>query len=444
MVGRDRALSIVTKAVEFSEADQTEAVVRVTDAYLTRFSSNYIHQNVGEHNVQLSVRVALGKRLGSASTNAVDEQGIRECVQRALRIARVQEENPDFASFPAPEPIPEVGGYFEETAECTPDRRAEGVARIIDAASSRGLQAAGAFSTAAAELAVANSLGVRAYHRWTTAALNTVIMSDEGSGWAAALAGQVGDIDPQAVASRAIDKCLRSAHPAALEPGEYEVVLEPAAVATLMGFLARLGFSALAVQEGRSFLCGKIGQRIVDERITMWDDATDPAGIPMAFDFEGVPKRRLSLLRRGVAENVVHDSFTAGREGKKSTGHAIPGGFGEPMPTHLFVASGEATLEEMIASTRRGILVTRFHYVNPVHPVKTIITGMTRDGTFLIENGRVTRPVKNFRFTESILNALNQVELVGKDRELHGGRLGGIMVPALKLRRFHFTGVTEF
>ncbi|HSR10623.1 MAG TPA: metallopeptidase TldD-related protein, partial [Thermodesulfobacteriota bacterium] len=230
----------------------------------------------------------------------------------------------------------------------------------------------------------------------------------------------------------------------------YEVVLEPEAVYEFLSFLATLGFNALSVQEGRSFLCNRFGEKLADERITIFDDGLDPAGMPVPFDFEGVPKKRVTFLDRGIARAVTYDSFTAGREGRESTGHALPPpGTEGPIPMNLFMAPGESQIEEMVRSVRRGVYVSRFHYTNVVEPMKAVITGMTRDGTFLIEDGEIRMPVKNLRFTESILKALSRVKAVGRERKIcsagsnYGRRFAtGTVAPALLIDGFNFSGVS--
>jgi len=445
MLGEDRALSLLEKILRLSPGDQTEVTLMGGESYLTRFATNYIHQNVAEKNTNLSVKVIFGKKIGVANTNSLEEEVLKRAVETAAELARVQEENPDFKSLPGPEPILRVNAFDEATAEFTPAQRAQEVKKIIDQARREGFEASGAFSTSRREIAVANSLGVRAYHRATLAHLTTVVMTGDGSGFAEAGGHRVADVDAGSIGARAVEKCQTSRGPIEVPPGEYEVILEEPAVADLLGYLVRLVFSALAYQEGRSFLVGRLGQKIVGDNITVWDDGLDPAGLVLPFDFEGVPKRRLSLIEAGVAKNLAYDSFTAGREGKSSTGHAIPGGMGGfgPMPLNVFMAAGESTLEEMIASTGRGILVTRFHYTNPIHPIRAMITGMTRDGTFLIEDGKIKAPVKNFRFTESVLRVFSNVEQISRRRALHG-EFGAVVVPAIKARVFNFTGVTEF
>jgi PmbA protein len=274
-----------------------------------------------------------------------------------------------------------------------------------------------------------------------------VAMSGSSTGYAAGLVSDFARLDFEALAREAVDKCLRSRNPRALEPGVYTVILEPYATQDLVQMMAYTGLGATALQEGRSFMSGKIGQRLVDPRISIWDDGLDADGIPIPFDAEGVPKERVDLLKDGIACGVVYDSYRAGKEGRASTGHALPiaAPFG-PLPLNTFFSTGEASLEEMIGSTERGIYVTRFHYTRPVEPTQVVVTGMTRDGTFLVENGEIAYPVKNLRFTQGYVEALNSVEAIGPERRLLMGMLhiGAESVPALKLSRFNFTGATEF
>lgn len=445
MVGRDVLFWTIDRALECSPGDQTEVVVRASDSYLTRYTKNYIHQNVGERDSSLTVRVILDRRIGQASTNSLSDQAVRETVATAARIASLQQPNEEFRSLPGPAPVRSVRAWDDAVAECPAPKRADAVKRIVDMARTAGVEAAGALSTVAQEVAVGNSLGIKVYHPGTVAHLTVVMDACAGgsTGFAAQTSHTLAEIDPTATAAEALDRCLRGRNASAVDPGSYEVILEPYAVATLVGLLSRMAFSGRAYHEGRSPLSGKLGQKVMSDGITLVDDGLDPAGVPVPFDAEGVPKRRLELVSRGVAAGVAYDSLTAGREGKESTGHATRGGRG-PAPSNIFCLPGEITAEQMIRSTRRGLIVTRFHYVNPVHALRTIVTGMTRDGTFLVEDGEVQGPVKNLRFTQSILEALSAVEAVGAQRKLIGGMGGAVLVPALKLGQFNFTGVTEF
>lgn len=446
MLGETRLAEIAQEALRASEADQTEVAVTSNASHLTRFAANTIHQNVSETDVTIRVRSIIDNKTGVASGNELDGEGIRRIVASAETIANFQQANPEFRSLPEPKPIAGVDAVVQRTADATPMDRAEGVEKILKLSRAEQLEAAGAFSTEDQEVYIANSLGIGAYHRGTVASALTVIMGENSSGYGSAASIDVADIDTEAVGRAAVDKAIRSRNPEPIEPGEYTVILEEEAVADMVFFLGYMGFGALAVQEERSFMTGKIGEKITGERITIWDDGSDPRGIPLPFDFEGVPKKKVILIENGVAKSPVHDSFTAGREeGAVSTGHALPmpNTFG-PIPINLFMAAGNATKEEMLASTERGIWVTRFHYTNILHPVKTILTGMTRDGTFLIENGKITKPLVNLRFTQSVLEAFANVAMLGASVKLVKDDWNSIghCVPAAKIDGFHFTGTS--
>jgi PmbA protein len=447
MLGEEKIREITAKVLGLSQADQTEVLVFSDDSQLTRFANSYIHQNVAERDVHVRVRAVVGKRIGVASTNDLSGESLEKLVGTALEVAKLQLENPDFISLPEPSPISEVRAFSEATSGFTPEARAQAVGDICRRAVENDLVASGAFSTSVQEIAVANSLGVFAYFPTTLADLKTVIMGDDSSGYGASTAWDVEQLDAEAVGGEAVDKALRGRNPREIEPGRYTVILEEYATEDILEMLSYVGLGALAVQEGRSFMCDRFGEQIVGSAISLWDDGLDLRGLPLPFDFEGVPKRRVPLIENGIAMNVVYDSYTAGKERKASTGHGLPAPntFG-PLPINMFMAPGQATLEEMIASTEQGILVTRFWYTRPVHPKLAIITGMTRDGTFLIEKGEVAYPVKNLRFTQSYLDALGSVEMIGRTTKLIRSdfELNGNHVPALKLGEFEFTGATEF
>ncbi|UCF09390.1 MAG: TldD/PmbA family protein [Candidatus Bipolaricaulota bacterium] len=431
-----------------SRADQTEVSLIHSVEGLTRFAANEIHQNVAERDTQVRVRVMIGKRTGVASGNQTDDESLAAIVANAEQIARLQPENPELSSLPEPAAVPSIDAFNEHTAACGPERRAAGVAVILDRARKATLQASGAFSTTQEEMYIANSLGVEAYHPYTVGTLLTVLMGATGSGYAGAASLDIDQIDAGAIAETAVEKALSSRDPEEIEPGSYTVILEEEAMADLLFYLGYMGLGALSVQEKRSFLTGRLGEQVASEMVTLWDDGTDPRTIPLPFDFEGSPRQRVMLIEKGIARGVVYDSFTAGREpGASNTGHGLPApNTTGPVPTHLFLAAGNVTKEEMLASTERGIWVTRFHYTNTVHPVKTILTGMTRDGTFLIEDGKIRRPLRNLRFTQSILEALGGIDMLGSTLKLCKRSFGpfAVCAPAARIQRFTFTGTTEF
>jgi predicted Zn-dependent protease len=445
MFGEQELRRVADAVLAASGADETEAMILAQDSQLTRFASSYIHQNVAERGCTVRVRAIVGQRTGVASTNDVLPAGLQAAVAQAAEIARLQPDNPECLPLPSARPLAQVDAFCEATAIYPPEVRARAVGEICQLARSAGLIASGAFTTSQHELVVANSHGLFAYHPHTVADLNTVIMGEDSSGYASCTDLDVGRIDAESAGREAVDKALRSRGPRDLEPGVYPVFLEAYAVAEMLWYMAYLGFNALAVQEGRSFLCDRFGQALVDPRISVWDDGLDTNGLPSPFDFEGMPRQRVDIIRDGVAAGVVYDRETAAREGQETTGHGLPApNTMGPFPLNLFMAPGNATREELLRSFDRGLWVTRFHYVNPVHPLKAILTGMTRDGTFLVEKGEVVAPVKNLRFTQGTLEALNQVLAVGQQSTLVSHWHGALRVPGLAVGEFRFSGATEF
>ena len=447
MLGQAQVKEILNQVIALSKADQTEVIFQGTDSALTRFANSAIHQNVAESNTEIRVRLVYGKKTGVASCNDLSPEALSRTVQTARAIAMRQRENPEFKTLPAPQPLRSVEAFVDQTANFSPEQRAQVVSVICKRAKEKGLVAAGAFSTTAFETAVANSLGVFAYHPGTVADLNAVMMSDSGSGYASFTHQDARKINAEAIAKEALDKALRARNPIAIEPGEYTVLLEEYAATDLLDFLGHIAFSALAVQEDRSFMKGKIGQKVMHDSVTIWDDGCAPDVIAMPFDFEGTPRQKVSFIENGIARGVAHDTRTAQRDGVASTGHSLPApnSMG-PHAMHMAMAAGNTPKSEMIKGIERGIWVTRFWYTRVVHPMKVLVTGMTRDGTFLIENGQVTRPVRNLRFTTSYLDALNNVRALGNTTHLffddwsHASR----RVPAILVDGFKFTGVTEF
>ena len=433
----------VIHAAEAAGAGEAEALVAAGESALTRFANSEIHQNVASNEAFVNLRFVKGRRVGVASSGRVDEEGVRALVERAAAIAANVEELDDWAGLPSADPPAELrDGWSEGTAHASPELRAEGVRAVIAASDEAGVTAFGSFSTEAEAIAVANSKGIRAAERRTSSQLLTVTMGpDNGTGYAEQCAVDATTIDAAAIGREAAERARTSANPVDIEPGDYPVVLHHYAVVDLLDMLGYLGFSALAVQEDRSFF--EPGKRVASPLVTITDDGRDTAGLPMGFDAEGVPKQRISLLDQGVCCEVVYDAQTAARDGRHSTGHGLtaPNPYG-PFPTNMVMAGGDATFEELVGGLDRGLLVTRFHYTNPVHGKRVIITGMTRDGTFLVEGGKVVGPVRNLRFTMSYLDALANVEAVSSERRCIRGFLGGSVVPSVRLSSFSFTGAT--
>ncbi|MHB8705784.1 MAG: TldD/PmbA family protein [Coriobacteriia bacterium] len=440
------ASALARHAVSLVAADEAEAVVSVNDSALTRFANNHIHQNVAEYDVSVSVRALVGTRQGVATTNRTDDDGLKECCEAAARAARVAPEAPDFPGLPMPEPIEPRDRVRESTRSFDAEARARAAAAIIEQSSERALTAAGTVARSEYAVAVANSNGIDASQAVTSLKATVLSMgTDGGSGWGSWLGGDANDFSPEVLGDEAATIAQRSENPGALDPGVYPVVLAPDAVSDVMDFLGYLGFGAKDVFEKSSFIAGHEGELLLSERFTLIEDALSEETLGLTFDYEGVPKRRVPLVEAGFVRGPVTDSYWAARLGLADTGHALPAPnpYG-PLPLNLEIAAGDASIDDMIASVKHGLYVTRFHYVNVEDPLRVVLTGMTRDGTFLIEDGHLTRPIKNVRFTQSVTDALGRVQAVGKKRRLVGPEEGGAtLVPALLLEGWEFTGQTR-
>jgi PmbA protein len=446
----EAALRMLKRWVQESPADQTEALLMTEDSSLARFTPTEIHQHVAERNQTLILRVVLGKRIAVVTTNIFRPSAIAASLHKAISLARIQPPNEAFLSLPRPKPVPEINTFCENIRRLTPRRKVEIIQEVSALVKEKGFSASGAFSHGEVEVAVVNSLGVEAYQKYSDVFLHLIATSESGSGYASFVSRDLDQLRVEPLVKAAVTKAS-GGDPIQVDPGEYEVILEPEAVREVLVFLGYLGFHALAVQEGRSFFCKEFGSRMVNERVTIYDDGLDPQGLQVPFDFEGVPKQKVVFFEEGVAKNVTYDSFTAAKEGKESTGHGLsPPNTDGPVPMNLFMQSGDSALEEMIRSVRRGIYISRFHYTNVVEPMKAVITGMTRDGTFWIEEGEIKNPIKNLRFTESILQALSRVKAISKKRKicpagtLYGRRfLTGTVAPAIQVDGFNFSGVSS-
>ena len=442
MIGEVGCRVILQRALELSGVGEVEAYLSGQDLALTRFANNAIHQNVVHGDTQLNIRAVIGHRQGRATTNDLSDTGIASAAEHARSNALLMPEDPDFQGLPVPKTPRVIAAYDEPTAGCSPEERAEIVGQVCRQAESQGLNAAGFYRTGANEKALMNSRGAWAYHQGTFAGLLITARSDSSAGWAKGTSWRRKDIEVQTLINEANGKALRGRDPQPVGPGEYTVVLSPYAVDDILGALSSYGMSAQMVQDGRSWMIGLMGKSAMSPLISIWDDGCDRNGWPRPFDAEGVPKQRVGIVTDGVVGEPVYNFYTAGKEGRLSTGHQ-GGPTGGPTASNLFMKPGDQSVDEMIESTERGLFITRFFYTRLVHSTGCVMTGMTRDGTFLIENGKLSYPVKDLRFTQSYVEALKGVEAVGREIKLvmNEGAFSA-NVPALKLSSFNFTGVT--
>jgi predicted Zn-dependent protease len=449
VLGRDLLFDVGEQIIRTSKAEGVEVVFFTEVTNLTRYANSTIHQNLTLKQLRIGVRIRDGKRAAIAWSNRYDKDSIIELVRGLEEQLKSSPEDPELPPLLEKKETEDVEGVFSErTLNLSAEERAEMVMKLIREA--KPYNAYGVFTTGGIEVAFVNSLGHRAYHRATDAHLTVNLMSETGSGWAQASAVNVDDINFDEVREKSLNKVKLSENPIELQPDTYTVVLEELAVSTLLEFMGWMGFSAKSYQEGKSFLIGKLGERLFDEKITLLDDPFYKGGFSLAFDMEGYPKKRLILVEKGVPKNLVYDRKTALRDKVESTGHAASPFGGFPYPLHMVLLPGEKTIEDLIGETERGLLITRLHYTNVVEPLSLTLTGMTRDGTFLIEDGKVTKGTKNLRFTESIVEALKEVEvgspstLVGETSWYETRFPAGVITPPLKISRFRFTGKTEF
>lgn len=440
----ERLFGIALDAARARGVSDVEVIFTGDNASLTRFANNAIHQNVAERNAHVSVRPMIDGRTARASTNRRDEAGIREVVEEAIAITRLTEPDPELPPLAEPAAIDPVDRHFERTARATPGERAAAVARAIAEVESFGQTAAGIYSTGEAFFGVMNSRGLSAWHEETMARFSITAMAADSSGWAKASSCDHRALDPAGLALSAARKAAHSKSPRELPPGRYTVVLEPAAVLDLAGQMFA-DFSATALRDGRSFLNDRIGRKLFGENISIYDDVRHPLQSGAAFDGEGAPRRPLTLVEKGVAREIAYSRQAAALAGVAPTGHGfpVPNEIGE-FPTNIVIAGDDESLDQMVASTGRGILVTRFWYIREVDPYEKIFTGMTRDGTFLIENGEISSGVRNFRFNQSLIEMLSNVEALSHSTRASGEEASDMVVPAMKIGAFNFTEVTRF
>jgi PmbA protein len=443
-LSRQLADDLFGKVLKFSRAPETEASISGVSYSLTRFANNAIHQNVAEEDVNISVRAITERRTARASTNRFDDDSIRQVCERALSLAELQPPDPELLPLAKPQTYRSLDRHDAETANLSPAARAEAVGKVIQRAESDHLTSAGVFSSGSMSHALYNSRGLRAYHAESVSEFSVTMLGNSSSGWAKRTGPRWQGIELEEAADRAARKALESEEPREVAPGKYTVILEPAAVLDLFGFML-LDFGGLAVREKRSCLTGRVNQKVFGENIQIRDDVFHPLQSGPPFDGEGIPRQRVALVENGVVKNLVYSRQSAHAAGTAPTGHGfpLPNEYGEA-PLNVVMEGDRHTREEMIRSTSGGLLVTRLWYIREVDPYKKILTGMTRDGTFWIENGELKYGVKNFRFNESLIDMLNKVEMMGRPERAAGEESIEMIVPSMKVRDFNFSSLTKF
>ncbi len=442
LLTRDQARTLADRVLSFSAGDQARVNIVSEWNGNTRFADGSITTSGGVTDTTLTVTITIGRRRASASTNVLDEASLKRTADLAARLARLSPEDPEFMPELSPQAYASVDAFVERTADLNPETRATAVKAVVDAALAAGTQAgaifvAGFLDANARSTAVATSNGLFAYHRTTDADLSVTARTPDGtgSGWASAGARNWSRVDPAALGRVAAQKAVASRHPQAIEPGMYTAVLEPQAVTDLIPLLGG-ALNARNADEGRSPFSKpgggtRLGEKVADERVTLYSDPADAALLGAPFDNEGLPIRRMVWIDKGILKNLSYSRFWAEKQGVPPTGGVLGGG--------LALVGGTKSTEELIAGCARGVLVTHFFYIRSLDPRTVLQTGLTRDGAFLIENGTITRPLKNFRWNESPLLMLNRLEDIGRPEPTAAGR----MMPALRVSNFNFTSVSE-
>jgi len=465
MLTKEKAADVFDRIRHLSSADEVEAIFNGSRFALTRFANNTIHQNVEEENSVVSIRTNCGGQTARATANQFDDESLRRALTASENLARVQAQDPDLLRMPdtreacggtGETPVAPASRFFEETANITPADRAEVVKGIVSVASKNKLTTAGIYSTSDSREGIFNSRGLSKWHRQTAAEISITMLADDSSGWQKSNSPDVSKLDPSLLADAAAQKAAQSAHPRELRPGKYTVILEPAAVLDIVGFMF-WDFSGVAILDQRSFLNDRIGARLFGENINISDDAAHPLQSGSPFDGEGMQRQRVKLVENGVVKQVVYARATAKKmkasEFAKKVGPMQPTGHGFPLPNEVgempmnivFSATeNPQSLEQMIVSTERGVFVTRLWYIREVDPYEKIVTGMTRDGTFLVENGKITSGIRNFRFNQSLISMLSNVQEMSVPVRASGEESFDMVVPAMKVNDFNFTEVTKF
>jgi PmbA protein len=462
MLTNNQAADIFERIKKHSTADEVEVLFYGGKSALTRFANNVIHQNVAEENYVISVRAVFGGRTARSTTNKLDDESLKRVVQSSERLAKVQHPDPDLLPVPDSSDASATGReglptrHFAETAAVTPQQRAETVKKIVSVADKHKLTTAGIVSTSESIEAVFNSRGLNDWHPQTSSEISITMLAPDSSGWQKANSPNVAKLDGSALAEVAAQKAFQSASPREIPAGKYTVILEPAAVLDIVGFMF-FDFGGLSILDQRSFLNNRVGTKLFGENINIWDDVAHPLQSGVPFDGEGVRRQKVQLVENGVIKRLVYARATAEKmkrsEHKDKVGPIAPTGHGFPLPNEMGEAPmnivfGEApkpsSVDQMISSTERGVLVTRLWYIREVDPYEKILTGMTRDGTFYLEDGEIRHGLRNFRFNQSLIQMLSNVEAMGTPVRASGEESFDMVVPAMKVRDFNFTEVTKF
>jgi len=437
---------LVNKLKSFIKNYDFEIIVSEGKSELTRFAESYIHQNVAETNLNLIIKVINEDRISTVEMNSIDDHTISKNIEKAIEVNKIAPKLDYHYQLLKTQSYKIKSKYSKDTADFNPLSRAQLVSQLIKEVNKRGYEAAGAFETEETTLLVANSEGVFAFDRGTKVDFNCVITRDNSTAHISFIDSDINHFNINKITDELLGTALKNVEQIEIDPGIYTVILSPEAVSEILNYTGYTAFNGKMIMEGKSFVCHNQGKKIFPETITVSDDPFDKLTMPIPFDLVGYPREKIDLIKSGVVKDGVYDHLTALKYNRKCTGNTLPPGqasFGA-LPFNLVMKEGSNSVEEMISSTKKGIYISRFHYVNILNPMSVQLTGMTRDGTFLIEDGKIVRAIKNMRFNTGVIDLLKAVDMISKERQTKPGFIGPVVAPYLRTNNFTFSSNTSF
>ncbi len=438
---------ICAEIFKITKGTQTEVLIDSKESALTRFADNVISQNVSNTDTGISIRLVKNGKMSKVNFNQTDKVALKKAIQNAFYLLKNQKKNSGTLSLlkPVKNITEKKDLFFKATAEISPEFKALQIKKLAKKCKKSGQTCCGTLENGYNKTTIANNLGLSLSHKESYIKYSITVKDKDGFGWAEQSSNDIKFMNFDKANEIACKKAKLAKNPIAIKPGKYTVILEPAAVPEFLMFMNFYGFGGKFYLEGQSFISGKIGKKLLSDKISIYDNAIDGPSAGMPFDFEGFPRKKLALIEKGVVKNAVFDRKTALEAKVKNTGHGLPIPNTEgPLPLNTVISTGKTSIEEMIKQTPKGILITQFHYTNMLKPLSLEITGMTRNGTYLIENGKIKKAVKNLRFTESIVKALNNIVCVGDKQVTTSFWFFKTSAPALKIKDFNFSSSTEF
>ena len=446
MIDINSGKELVNKIKSFIKNYDFEIIATEGKSELTRFAESYIHQNVAETNLNLTVKVINEDRIGTVEMNSIDDHAISKNIEKAIEVTKITPKLDYHYRLLTPQSYKIKSKYSKDTANFTPLDRAQLVKQLIKEVNKRGYEAAGAFKIEESTLLVANSEGVFAFDRGTKVDFNCVITRDNSTAYTSFIDSDINNFNIKKVTDELLETALKNVEQIEIDPGVYTVILSPEAVSEILNYTGYTAFNGKTIMEGKSFICHNQGKKIFPETITVSDDPFDELTMPLPFDLVGYPREKIYLIKDGVVKDGVYDHLTALKYNRKCTGNTLSpehASFGA-LPFNLVMKEGDSTIDEMISGTKKGIYISRFHYVNILNPMSVQLTGMTRDGTFLIEDGKLGRAIKNMRFNTSVVDMLKAVDMISKERQTKEGFVGPTVAPYLRTNNFTFSSKTSF